>query len=139
MGGLIKLILTLILLTGLAVYGGDIWSGIKDKVAEFTNPEIKRANILDSFKNKFGEIESIMKEINENIDNPSFDKKAVLEKGLKIIGESKSKLNEIRNSDESLIEKTFETLNDLKQGTQNLFSDSKKGSTQNNQCPPGNE
>ncbi len=134
MAGLIKLIFLLILISGVAVYGGDIWSGVKDKITEFTNPEIQKANIFDSFKNKFGEIENIIKEVNENLDNPNFDKKAVLEKGLKIIEESKTGLEKIRNSDETLIEKTFEGLNDLKEGVKTFFSDSEKNGSQECKC-----
>ena len=134
MTGLIKLIIVLILLSGLAVYGGDIWNAAKDKVAQFVNPEFQKASIFDSFKNEFEKIEDIVKEVSENIDNPNFDKKAVLEKGLKIIEESKGKLNEIGNSDETLIEKTFEGLNDLKEGITNLFSDNKNTNSEN--CQP---
>ena len=134
MGGLIKLIFSLILISGVAVYGGDIWNGVKDKVMEFINPEIQKANIFDSFKNKFGEIENIIKEVNENLDNPNFDKKAVLEKGLKIIEESKSGLEKIRNADETLVEKTFEGLNDLKEGVKTFFSDSEKDGSQECKC-----
>ena len=131
MGGLIKLIFSLILLTGVAVYGGDIWNATKSRIAAFTNPESQRASLFDSFKNEFGKIEDIVKEVSENIDNPNFDKKAVLEKGLKIIGESKSKLNELGNSNETLIEKTFEGLGDLKEGVSNLFSGNKGTSSEN--------
>lgn len=139
MAGLIKLIFLLILISGVAVYGGDIWSGVKDKITEFTNPEIQKANIFDSFKNKFGEIENIIKEVNENLDNPNFDKKAVLEKGLKVIEESKNGLEKIRNADETLIEKTFEGLNDLKEGVKTFFSDSEKDSSQECKCSLENE
>lgn len=131
MGGLIKLILSLILLTGVAVYGGNIWNAAKDRITRFINPELQRASIFDSFKKEFGKIEDIVKEVNENIDNPNFDKKAVLGKGLKIIEESKNKLDEIGNSDETLIEKTFEGLNDLKEGVTNLFSDNKNTDSKN--------
>ena len=134
MTGLIKLILLLILLTGAVVYGGDIWNGVQDKVTGFVNPEIQKANIFNSFKNKFGEIESVIKEVKENLDNPNFDKKAVLEKGLKIIEESKSGLEKIGNADETLIEKTFEGLNDLKEGVKTFFSDSKKDGSQECKC-----
>ena len=134
MAGLIKLILSLLLLAGAAVYGGDIWNAAKDRISYFTNPELQKASIFDSFKKEFGKIEDIVKEVNENIDNPNFDKKAVLEKGLKIIEESKSKLNEIGDPDETLIEKTFEGLNDLKEGAANLFSGDKNTNPENCQC-----
>jgi|SRR3989344_3817518 len=134
MGGLIKLIFSLILLTGVAIYGGDIWNAAKDRISYFTTPEFQKASILESFKNEFGKIEDIVKEVNENIDNPNFDKKAVLEKGLKIIEESKSKLNKIGDSDETLIEKTFENLKGLKEGAQNFFSNSEKNNSPNCQC-----
>ncbi len=129
MFSLIKLIVVLILLTGIAVYGGDIWNTIKDKISQFTNPELQRANIFESFKSKFGEVENIVKEINKNIDNPDFDKKMKLNEALGIIKESKDSFQKIEDSDETLIEKTFEGLRDLKEGTQSFFSDSK-----NSQC-----
>ena len=131
MTGLIKLIIVLILLSGLAVYGGDIWNAAKDKVVQFTNPEFQKSSIFDSFKNDFGKIEDMVKEVRENIDNPNFDKKAVLEKGLKIIEESKSGLEKIGDADETLIEKTFEGLNDLKEGVTNFFSNSKNTNSEN--------
>ena len=133
MGGLIKLIFTLILLTGVAVYGGDIWSKVKEKVTGTINPELQRANLLDSFKNGFSEIENKIKEVSKNIDNPDFDKKAKLEEVVGLIGESKNNLTKIEQSDSTLVEKTFEALNDLKEGTQNLFNPENKN-TQNNQC-----
>lgn len=134
MASLIKLIFSLILLTGVAVYGGDIWNGIKNKVTGFANPELQRANILDSFKNNFGRIEDIVKEVSENIDNPNFDKKAKLEEGLRIINKSKDDFQKIENSDETLIEKTFEAARDLKQGIQNLFSAPGKNDSQECKC-----
>ena len=137
MGGLIKLIFTLILLTGLAVYSGDIWSKVKEKVIGFTNPELQKANIFDSFKNGFSEIENKIKKVKDNIDNPDFDKKAELEQITNLVKESKSNLSKLENSDSTIVEKTFETLNDLKEGTQNLFNPENKN-TQNNQCKPSN-
>lgn len=134
MAGLIKLIFTLILLTGVAVYGGDIWNGIKDRVTLFANPELQRANIFDSFKNNFGKLENIVKEVSENIDNPDFDKKAKLEQGLRLIDESKDDFQKIENSDETLIEKTLEGAKDLKEGIQNLLSAPGKNGSQDCQC-----
>lgn len=137
MGGLIKLIFGLILLTGIAVYSDSIWNGIKERFLGFTNPELQKANLLDSFKNNFSEIENIVKEVNENIDNPNFDKKTKLEEAATLIGKSKDDLVKIEDSNPTtLIEKTFEGLNDLKDGAKSLFSDS--GSIQNNKCDPEN-
>lgn len=135
MFGLIKLIFILILLAGVAVYGGDIWSSVKEKVFEFTNPEAQKATIFRSFKDDFGKVENIIKEIRENIDNPAFDTKKKLEESLKIIGGSKSNLEKIEKSGETLIEKAFEGLNDLKEGAQNLFSDSKSKTGKTQICP----
>lgn len=134
MAGLIKLIFSLILLTGVAVYGGDIWNGIKNKVTGFANPELQRANIFDSFKNNFGKLEDIVKEVSKNIDNPDFDKKTKLEEGLRIIAESKDDFQKIENSDETLIEKTLEGAKDLKEGIQNLFSAPEKNGSQDCRC-----
>lgn len=122
MAGLFKLILTLILLTGAVVYGGDIWNAAKDKITDFTNPELQKAKIFDSFKKNLIEIENVMKEVGQNIDNPDFDKKAQINKGLELLEKSKNVLNKVEESNSTLIEKTFENLNDLKQGAQNLFS-----------------
>src|SRR3989338_583656 len=124
MAVLIKLVFSLILISSAAVYGGDIWNGVKNKAAEFINPEVQKANVFDSFKNKFGEIENVIKEVRENIDNPDFDKKAVLEKGLKIIEESKS---------------GFEKIKDLKEGVKTFFSDSEKDGSQECKCSLENE
>ncbi|MBI4117304.1 MAG: hypothetical protein HY451_01305 [Parcubacteria group bacterium] len=135
MFGLIKLIFVLILLVGVAVYGGDIWNTAKDKIAGFVNPELQKATLFNVSKNKIKEIENIVKEVRENIDNPNFDKKAKLEEGLKAIRESKNNLEKIENSGETLIEKAFEGLQDLKQGAQNLFSDSKSKTGENQACP----
>jgi len=135
MFGLIKLIFLLILLAGVAIYGGDIWSTAKDKVTGFINPEIQKATLFNVSKNKIKEIENIIKEVRENIDNPNFDKKAKLEETLKVIRESKNNLEKIENSGETLIEKAFEGLNDFKEGAQNLFSDSKSKSGRNQVCP----
>ena len=134
MGGLIKLIITLILLTGVAVYGGDIWNGVKGKISEYTHPELQKASILDSLKKDFSKVENIIQEINKNIDNPDFDKKTLLEEAKSLINESKNNLTEIENSDSTIVKKTMENLNDLKSGVQNLFSDSKTKNTQNSQC-----
>lgn len=136
MFGLIKLIIGLLLLTGIAIYGGDIWNAAKEKITGFTNPELQRATLFNTSKNKISEIESIIKEVRKNIDNPNFDKKAKLEEGLGVIQESKGNLEKIEKSEEqTLIEKTFEGLHDLKEGAQNLFSDSgsKTGGAQT--CP----
>lgn len=135
MFGLIKLIFVLILLVGVAVYGGDIWNTAKDKVTGFINPELQKATLFNTSKNKIKEIENIVKEIKENIDNPNFDKKAKLEQGLKAIQESKNNLEKIENSGETLIEKAFEGLNDLKEGAQSLFSDSKSKTGETQSCP----
>ncbi|MEK7659327.1 MAG: hypothetical protein AAB338_01575 [Patescibacteria group bacterium] len=135
MFGLIKLIFILILLAAVAVYGGDIWSTVKDKITGFTNPELQRATLFNVSKNKIKEIENIIKEVKENIDNPNFDKKAKLEESLKIIQESKNNLEKIENSGETLIEKAFEGLNDLKEGAQNLLSDSKSKTGEAQTCP----
>ena len=132
--GLIKLITVLILLTGLTVYGGDIWNGIKDRVSLFINPELQQANIFDSLKNNFSDIEKIIKEVNENIDNPNFDKKAKLEEGLKLIEESKNSLEEMGKSDSSLIEKTFEAARDLKEGIKSLISGETENDSRGCQC-----
>ena len=134
MGGLIKLIFTLILLTGLAVYGGDIWNGVKGKISEYTHPELQKASLLDSLKKDFGKVENIIQEINKNIDNPDFDKKTLLEEAKNLINESKNNLAEIENSDSTIVKKTMENLNDLKSGVQNFFSDSKTKNIQNSQC-----
>jgi len=134
MGGLIKLIFSLILISGVAVYGGDIWSGVKDRVNQFTNPELQRANIFDSFKNKLGQVESIMKEVNENIDNPDFDKKTKLEEAAKLIRESKDDFQKIEDSGETIVEKTIEAARDLKEGVQSLITGETKNDSQECQC-----
>ncbi|MBI2003582.1 MAG: hypothetical protein HYS78_01225 [Parcubacteria group bacterium] len=134
MGGLIKLIFSLILLTGVAVYSGDIWSGVKNRVSQFTNPELQRANIFETFKNNFGEIEDIVKEVNENIDNPDFDKKTKLEEAAKLIRESKDNFQKIEDSGETIIEKTFETARDLKEGIQSLITGKTKNDSQEYRC-----
>ena len=122
MAGLVKLIFTLIILTGVAFYGGDIWHATKDKVTGFINPEFQKAKIFDSFKKNLIEIENVMKEVGQNIDNPDFNKKEKINKGLELLKESKNVLNKVEESNSTLVEKTIENLNDLKQGTQNLFS-----------------
>jgi hypothetical protein len=133
MFGLIKLIVVLILLTGIAVYGGDIWNGIKENFLGFTNPELQRANLIDRFQDDFSDIENIVKEVNQNIDNPNFDKKTKLEEVTDLIEKSKDNFVKIKESESpTLIEKTFETLNDAKEGAQKLFSSST--TTQNIQC-----
>lgn len=134
MFGLIKLITVLILLTGVTVYGSDIWGGIKQKVAEFTNPELQKANLFDSLRNNFSRIESIVNEVNENIDNPDFDKKAKLEEGLSIIKETRSGLDKIGQSDSSLVEKTFENLRELKDGIKALISPASEKESQECRC-----
>lgn len=134
MGGLIKLISILILLTGLAVYGGDIWNGVRGKISEYTHPELQKASLLNSLKKDFNKVQDIIQEIGENIDNQDFDKKALLEEAKTLVNESKNNLAEIENSDSTLVKKTFETLNDLKQGAQSLFSNSKIEDTQNSRC-----
>lgn len=130
---LIKLIMILALLSGVFVYGGTIWDGVKDRIAGFTDPELQRANILDSFKNNFSEIEKIIKQVNENSDNPEFDQKAKIEEALKIIEESKGGLEEIekKESEPTFIEKTFENIRDAKDGVQSLFTEDKSSSSQN--------
>ena len=125
MAGLVKLIFTLILLTGAVVYGGDIWSGAKSKIAGFINPELQRGEIFDSLKNKFSRVESIIKEVGENIDNSDFNKKVKLEEAVGLVKELKNNITEVENSDSTLIEKTFENLKDLKQGVQGLFSENR--------------
>lgn len=135
MFGLIKLIIGLLLLTGIAIYGGDIWDAAKERITGFTNPELQRAALFNNSKNKIGEIESIIREVKENIDNPNFDKKAKLEEGLKVIQDSKSNLEKIEKSEEqTLIEKTFEGLRDIKDGVTNFFSDSKKEPQDSQDC-----
>lgn len=131
MFGLIKLIVGLLLITGVAIYGGDIWNTAKDKVTEFTNPELQRADILNSFKNNFSDIESIIKEVGENIDNPDFDKKSKLDESLKLIEESKNNLEEMGQADSSLIEKTFEAARDLKEGIKSLIGGETESDSQN--------
>lgn len=126
MFGLIKLIIGLLLLTGIAVYGGDIWNTVKEKMVEFTNPEVQKATIFRSFKDDFGKVEKIIKEVKDNIGNPNFDTRAKLEESLKIIGGSKGNLEKIENSGETLIEKAFEGLRDVKDGVASFFPDSKK-------------
>ena len=128
MFGLIKLIFILILLAGAAVYGGDIWNAAKDKVTGFVNPELQKATLFTSSKEKIKKIEDIIKEVKENIDNPNFDKKAKLEESLKIISDSKVNLEKIEKSGETLVEKTFEAARDLKEGVANFFSDSSPNS-----------
>ena len=122
MFSLIKLITGLLLISGVAIYGGDIWNGIKDRVSLFTNPELQRANILDSFKNNFSQVENIIKELNENAGNPEFAQKAKLEEAAKLIEESKNNFQEIENSDETFIEKSFEAARDLKEGVRSLIT-----------------
>ncbi len=133
MAGLVKLIFTLIILTGAVVYGGDIWTGAKSKIVGFINPELQKAEIFDSLKNKFSRVENIIKEVNESIDNSDFNKKVKLEEAVGLVKELKNKLTEVENSDSTLIQKTFENLKDLKEGAQSFFSN-EKGNTQNNQC-----
>lgn len=125
MAGLFKLVFTLIILTGVAFYGGDIWNAAKEKVSEFTNPELQKARIFDSFKKNLVEVENIMKEVGKNIDNPDFDKKAKINESLKLLEKSKNVLNKVEESNSTLIEKTFENLRDLKEGAQSFFSENK--------------
>ncbi|MEK7203708.1 MAG: hypothetical protein AAB627_01355 [Patescibacteria group bacterium] len=125
MAGLVKLIFTLILLTGVAFYGGDIWHATKDKVAGLINPELQRAKIFDSFKKNLIEIEKVMKEVGQNIDNPDFDKKAKINESLKLLEKSKNVLTKVEESNSTLIEKTIENLRDLKEGAQSFFSENK--------------
>ena len=128
---LIKLVLILAILSGVFVYGETAWESIKEKITGVTDPELQRANILDSFKSNFFEIEEMIKQVNQNIDNPDFDKKAKIEEALNLIEESKSGLQEIGQSEteSTFIEKTFENLNDLKDGAQSLFTESTKEET----------
>lgn len=135
MFGLIKLIFILILLAGVAVYGGDIWNTAKDKLTGLINPEFQKTTLFNASKDKIKEIENIIKEVKKNIDNPNFDKKAKLEESLKVIQESKNNLEKIENSGETLIEKAFEGLNDLKEGARSLFSDSKSKTGETQTCP----
>ena len=125
MAGLVKLIFTLILLTGVAFYGGDIWHATKDKVTGFINPEFQKAKIFDSFKKNLIEIENVMKEVGQNIDNPDFDKKAKINESLKLLEKSKNVLTKVEESNSTLIEKTIENLRDLKEGAQSFFSENK--------------
>ncbi|MEK7537078.1 MAG: hypothetical protein AAB584_01380 [Patescibacteria group bacterium] len=134
MFGLIKLIFVLILLAGVAVYGGDIWNTAKDKITEFINPELQKATLFNVSKDKIKEIENIIKEVRENIDNPNFDKKAKLEESLKVIQESRNNLEKIENSGETLIEKAFEAARDLKEGVQSLITGNTKSNPQDCQC-----
>lgn len=128
---LIKLILVLAMLSGVFVYGGTLWDGIKEKVVGFTDPELQRANILDSFKNNFSEIEKIIRQVNDNADNPDFDQKAKIEEALELIEESKGDLGEIEKteSESTFIEKTFEGLKDVKDGVRSLFTEDKSASS----------
>lgn len=132
---LIKLIMILALLSGVFVYGGTIWDGIKERVVGFTDPEFQRASIFDSFKNNFSEIENIIRQVNENIDNPEFDKKAEIKEALKLIEESKGGLEELEKteSESTFIEKTFENLKDVKDGVQSLFTENKGIDSQNSE------
>ena len=59
----------------------------------------------------------------------------IVKESLKIIQESKNNLEKIENSGETLIEKAFEGLNDLKEGAQNLLSDSKSKTGEAQTCP----
>lgn len=132
---LVKLIFVLIILAGVFVYGGPVWDIVKEKVVEFTNPELQRANILDSFKTNFSEIEGVIREVSKNLDNPDYDKKSRLNEALMIIEKSKNDLKKIEQSNPTLIEKTFENLRDLKEGAQNLlFPESRKRETQDCRC-----
>ncbi len=130
---LIKIILVLAILSGVFVYGETVWEDIKEKVTDITDPELQRANIFDSFKSNFSEIENIIRQVNENMDNPEFDKKAEVKKALKLIEESKGGLEEIKQSEteSSFIEKTFDGLKDLKNGVQSLFTKNKGTDLQN--------
>ena len=132
---LIKLVLILAILSGVFVYGETAWESIKEKVAGITNPELQRANILDSFKSNFSEIEEIIKQVNQNIDNPDFDKKTHIEEALNLIEESKSGLQELGQSEKepSFIENTFENLNDLKDGVRSLFTENKGADSQSSE------
>ena len=132
---LIKFILVLAILSGVFVYGETVWEGLKEKVIGFVNPELQRASIFDSFKDNFSEIEGIIRQVNKNIDNPRFDKKAKIEEALKLIEESKGGLEEIgqSESESGFIEKTFENLNDLKDGVQSLFTENKNSDFQSSE------
>lgn len=131
---LIKIVLLLAVLSGVLIYGGEIWDRIKERVTEFTDPELQRANILDSLKTNFSDIESIIKKVNENLDNPDFDKKFNLSESLRLIEESKKNLEEVEQSDSTLIEKTFEGIRDLKEGVRGLFSEPAKEETGDCRC-----
>lgn len=120
--GLIKLILGLLILTGLVVYGGDIWDKTKEKISEYTNPELQRASVYESLKNNFGQIESIINELNQNESKLEPEQKAKLEEAAKLAEESKNNIEEAQKNNSTLIEKAFENANDLKEGIQNLFS-----------------
>lgn len=130
---LIKLILILAMLSGVFIYGGTVWDGIKEKVIGFTDPELQRANILDSFKNNFSEIEEMIKQVNQNADNPDFDQKAKIEEALELIEESKGSLEEIEKteSESTFIEKAFEGLKDVKDGVRSLFTEDKSAGSRN--------
>lgn len=111
MAGLVKLTLIMILVSSGAIYGGDIWDSAKGKISQF-----------DFLTNRIDKAENILKEAKEKVGSIDFDQKAKLEEGLKSIEETKTKLEEIKNSDATLVEKTFENLKDLKEGVKNLFS-----------------
>ena len=132
---LIKIILVLAVLSGVFVYGETVWDGIKERVLGFTDPELQKASLLDSFRNNFSEIENIVRQVNENLDNPEFDKKAGIDQALELIEESKGGLEEIgrSESESSFIEKTFENLNDLKDGVQGIFTGNKGAGSQSSQ------
>jgi len=132
---LIKIILVLAILSGVFVYGETAWDGIKERIVGFADPEIQRANIFDSFKDNFSEIENIVRQVNENIDNSEFDQKAKIEEALNLIEESKDGLEEIGQTEpkSSFIEKTFENLNDLKDGVQSLFTENKGSDSQSSE------
>ncbi|MEK7579693.1 MAG: hypothetical protein AAB469_00660 [Patescibacteria group bacterium] len=123
MAGLIKLILTLILISGAALYGGDIWN--------------TKAPIFDSLKNGFDKAGNLAKEAKEKLANIDLEQqkskieerfKESIETAEKTKGKlenTKDKLEEIKenkNSGAALIQKTFENLKDLKEGVRNLFS-----------------
>ena len=132
---LIKIIFVLAILSGVFVYGEATWEDIKERVVGVTDPELQRASIFDSFKDNFSEIENIVRQVSENIDNPEFDQKAKIEEALNLIEESKGGLEEIGQpeSESSFIEKTFENLNDLKDGVQSLFTENKETDSQSSQ------
>lgn len=130
MFGLIKLIFGLLILTGLVVYGGDIWNTAKEKIGGFSNPELQKASILENIKDNYERAKNIINELGQSESGFSSEQKAKLEEAAKLIEESKSNLGQLEKNNSSFTEKVFENANDLKEGVQNLFSDQLDKSTQ---------